>query len=321
MRLAAVTRVRNECDIIEAFVRHNASFLDRLYIVDNQSTDTTPIILQKLRQEGFPLILSEDRDLSFHQAAKTTEQIRQALKDDHHWDIVFPLDGDEFLRVPDRSSLETQLETLFEGGIHTGYLHLDHYSPTPVDDSRNLDAIRRITHRAHVDFPPIGGKVVVPGSAVRDRAFRLSEGNHGIAVDGAPMPRRLLDPVRLAHFPIRSSEQFKARVAVGYLAWISRSDYDLGWIGHLRQFYEKLEENSQLTAADLAQAAFRYAVDYIDPSFPDTVGKLLKDPLPPAYNALRYADLIRVDSLARILGMAARIAEELRLAKRGNKLP
>jgi hypothetical protein len=42
MRLAAVTMVRSECDIIEAFVRHNAAFFDRLYILDHRSTDTTP---------------------------------------------------------------------------------------------------------------------------------------------------------------------------------------------------------------------------------------------------------------------------------------
>jgi len=65
MRLAAVTTVRNECDIIESFVRHNAAFLDCFYILDHRSTDATPVILRKLTDEGLPVLLSrEDRGIS-----------------------------------------------------------------------------------------------------------------------------------------------------------------------------------------------------------------------------------------------------------------
>ena len=48
MRLAGVTMVRNECDIVEAFLRHNEAVLDRLYILDNESSDGTLEILQRL---------------------------------------------------------------------------------------------------------------------------------------------------------------------------------------------------------------------------------------------------------------------------------
>ena len=41
MRLAGITIARNECDIVEAFVRHNEAVLDRLYILDNDSSDGT----------------------------------------------------------------------------------------------------------------------------------------------------------------------------------------------------------------------------------------------------------------------------------------
>ena len=62
MHLAAVSIVRSECDIIEPFVRHNATFFDRLYILDHRSTDTTPDILRRLADDGLPLVLrSEER--------------------------------------------------------------------------------------------------------------------------------------------------------------------------------------------------------------------------------------------------------------------
>ena len=82
MRLAGVTIVRDECDIVEAFVRHNAAILDRLYVVDNRSSDATPEILRRLAAEGLPLSLGRDEDLPYYQGLKTTALVRTALADE-----------------------------------------------------------------------------------------------------------------------------------------------------------------------------------------------------------------------------------------------
>src|SRR6476660_1259053 len=116
MRLAAVTMVRSECDIIESFVRHDAAFFDRLYILDHRSTDTTPDILRKLADEGLPLALSRESYGIFYQGPSMTHLIRGAF-DDHPWDFISPLDSDEFLRVPDRAGLEAVLADLDPGSI------------------------------------------------------------------------------------------------------------------------------------------------------------------------------------------------------------
>src|SRR5262245_40073522 len=108
MKLAAVTTVRNECDIIESFVRHNAAFFDRLYVVDHRSTDSTPEILGKLTDEGLPLVVSRDEDAIFYQSSKMNRLIKQAVWE-QPWDFIIPLDCDEFLRAPDRFALEGAL--------------------------------------------------------------------------------------------------------------------------------------------------------------------------------------------------------------------
>lgn len=41
MKLAAVSVVRNECDIIELFFRINSRVVDRFFVVDHGSTDRT----------------------------------------------------------------------------------------------------------------------------------------------------------------------------------------------------------------------------------------------------------------------------------------
>ena len=46
MRLLAAAHVRNEADIVEAFVRHNLALLDGIAIVDHMSVDETPDILR-----------------------------------------------------------------------------------------------------------------------------------------------------------------------------------------------------------------------------------------------------------------------------------
>ena len=58
MKIASISMVKNEADIIESFVRHTLRFVDVMYIIDHLSTDNTWIILNNLQAEGLPLILS-----------------------------------------------------------------------------------------------------------------------------------------------------------------------------------------------------------------------------------------------------------------------
>src|SRR5262245_7797715 len=178
MKLAAVTTVRNECDIIESFVRHNVAFVDRLYILDHRSTDTTPKILRELADEGLPLDLSRDDEAVFYQGPKMTRLIKGTLED-RHWDFVLPLDGDEFINLPSRAALEAALSDLDEATI--GLSDLVNYIPTANDDASEKDVLRRIVHRTKT-IPNISckiGKVSIPGAVINQPGFSLNEGHHG----------------------------------------------------------------------------------------------------------------------------------------------
>ena len=54
MKIWGVSMVRNEEDIVEAFVRHNLTILDGMLVVDHNSTDRTPAILTALCAERLP---------------------------------------------------------------------------------------------------------------------------------------------------------------------------------------------------------------------------------------------------------------------------
>jgi hypothetical protein len=302
MRLAAVTTVRNECDIIESFVRHNAAFLDCLYILDHRSTDATPVILRKLADEGLPVLLSrEDRGI-FYQSAIMTRLIRHAF-DDYPWDFIIPLDSDEFLRVPDRATLEAALAGL--DGTSLGLSNVVTYVPTESDDFKEIDVLRRIVHRAKT-VPDVGckiGKVIIPGELVRHAGFSLNEGHHGVSIDGRSVPERWLDVLSLAHFPVRSAEQFVLRTALCRLAWSSRSDYNPAWGWQYEKFIELLKSKPVPSAADLAEAALLYVDIYGQPDQTLHRKVLARDPVTPTYDRLRFTNLVDVAFLPPMLDM------------------
>ena len=317
MRLAAVTTVRNECDIIESFVRHNAAFLDCFYILDHRSTDATPVILRKLADEGFPVLLSrEDRGI-FYQSATMTRLIRHAL-DDYPWDFIIPLDADEFLRVSDRATLEAALAG--SDGTSLGLSNVVTYVPTENDHLNEIDVLRRIVHRA-TTVPDIGckiGKVIIPGGLVRHAGFALNEGHHGVSIDGRPVPERWLDALSLAHFPVRSVDQFVLRTALCRLAWSSRSDYNPAWGWQYEKFIELLKTKPVLSAPDLTEAALLYVDIYGQPDQTPHRKMLVRDPVTPTYDRLQFTNPVDIAFLPPMLDMMDALVDELRVARVGS---
>ena len=105
MRSVAITCVKNEIDIVEAFVRHTLALVDHLVVLDNGSHDGTLDVLQALAKEGLPLEIVEDDSPGQYQPQRMTRLMHEYAVARHAADWVFPLDGDEFLAVGDRSAL------------------------------------------------------------------------------------------------------------------------------------------------------------------------------------------------------------------------
>ena len=91
--------VRNEADVIEAFVRYHAEIVDELVVVDHRSVDGTDETLRALVAEGLPLrVRAEDSPVQ-RQNVVMTGLMREAAVDGGA-DWVLPLDADEFLVAP-----------------------------------------------------------------------------------------------------------------------------------------------------------------------------------------------------------------------------
>jgi hypothetical protein len=310
MRLASVAIVRNECDIIEAFVRHNASVLDRLYIVDNASSDATAEILRRLAASGLPVTLAHDDGLAYYQGSKTTALIRGAFEDEP-WDCLFPLDGDEFLVAPDRAALEDEIAALAPG--ETGLLIPDQYVPLSSDEAGEQDPVRRIVHRtAGLPAQPLfHGKAILPQALARSPDVAISEGNHHIVTGNRRAPERWLAAARVAHFPVRSAEQFLSKVVTTRLAWLARGDYRASLGSHIAIFYDQLRDRPEIIADRLLDAAFVYFDSYLGPGRRDYQRQLIRDPVERGGGELQYLDLARISALPRILDFAEQMAKRL----------
>jgi hypothetical protein len=216
MMLVAVTRIRNDDDIVEAFVRHHAASIDRHLFLDNGSTDRTLDILHALRREGLPIAVFGNSATSFAETSQNTLLLRHAVGIGATW--VLHLDCDEFI---DTRRLGGQLRE-FLGGLPEAapcaQAVMLNYHPTTEDDQAELVVPSRQTWRDAES----GGvhKVFVRAQAVA-RGAMVGPGNHDALLDSSPLPAIRDARLVLAHYYMRSGWQILAKAVIGRLKVLS----------------------------------------------------------------------------------------------------
>ncbi|MFG1479071.1 glycosyltransferase family 2 protein [Xanthobacter sp. V4C-4] len=207
MKLAAISMVRDEADIIEVWARHTLFFLDRLFIIDDGSSDATASILRMLAAEGLPVeLVPHHSSTSDYQGACTTQLMAHALRA-APWDFVFLLDADECPAVSSRAALELDLSCVPAAAV-AGLAKLE-YHLSPLDHPDDPNPLTRMQHHFPVEDAVF--KVALPGPVARHPRIRVADGNHSASIADTRLPAHLLRVTRLAHFPARSREQLVAK--------------------------------------------------------------------------------------------------------------
>ena len=209
MRLIAITRVLNEADIIEAFARHTAHFVDHHVFLDNGSHDGTVEILQALRDGVGGIDLLQVHTVSFCEHLHNTMLYRIAASAGADW--VCCLDADEFLRPPPNGSLRAALATV-PPELEAVTLPLVNYYTTPQDDPAERLVPARLRHRIRTphDVPKMFIRGALPDAQVLD-------GNHSAIVEGRAVRMAPLPGISLAHFHTRAGVQMLAKAVIGRL--------------------------------------------------------------------------------------------------------
>lgn len=313
MRLIGVAIVRNEADIIEAFVRTNLVMLDAIHVMVHRATDGTREILHALHREGLPLRLTDLDEEAFRQDHFANAGVRTAFRDERA-DFVFPLDADEFVRAADRAALEAALDALPARTV--GAMPWINYVPT-ARDRPSPHPLLRIEHR--IRMSPVaqletGYCKVAVGRWFEDMPrARLKEGGHGVHDGSAPLPAAHCHGVTLCHYPVRSGEHLAHKAVLGWLALLMRGEEVEGsTIGtHWRGIYRRLRETGNVSDADFRD----FVAAYLPPE--SRGNEPIRDPLPHRVETLRYADLARRQSLLQALMERAETLARLAAARPG----
>lgn len=241
MQIAVISMVRNEADIIESFVRHAASFADKLYIVDHASTDGTYEILQQLAAEGLPLSVQQFSESEQAQAEVMTDLMEQAFA--AGGDFVLPLDADEFLLPDGGQDMAWCREALLSVCRPADIYQLPWVTYQTAEEYHGQQFILSMESQRE-SRPEELGKLLLGREAWERTGFRLSQGNHHAllpATDGLqrlkPLP---LTGVYLAHFPWRSSDQAASKAAVGWLANVAKYSRQTNLANHWRKGFYRL---------------------------------------------------------------------------------
>ncbi len=208
MRLIAVTRVLNEADIVEAFARHTAHFVDHHVFLDNGSHDGTVEILRALRDTVGGIDLLQVHTVTFCEHLHNTILYRIAASAAADW--VCCLDTDEFLRLPEGRLPDALAGVPVE--LEAVTLPLVNYYTTPRDDPAERLVTARIRHR--IRTPHGVSKMFIRG---RLPEAQILDGNHAAIVEGREVRMAPLPGASLAHFPNRAGVQILAKAIVGRL--------------------------------------------------------------------------------------------------------
>ncbi len=249
MNIRTICWARNECDILEAFVRHHAQFSD-VIVVLHRCRDNSAEILQSLKNEGVPVTYSTDERLAHEQSDVLTNLMQHAFRDGADW--VLPLDADEFLIGDIQSALQnTGEDAQVLRAAWKGYV------PVPENNQSEKNILRRITHRRAHEHPQ-WYKMLIP-LAVSGKIERLCCGNHQVLERTGREIVATDSPLTIAHFPVRSPKQMARKIFGGWLAYCATADQTAGGCFQWKAAYERLKSGAELTASELKTCALEYA--------------------------------------------------------------
>jgi hypothetical protein len=211
MRIVAITRVLDEADVIEAFVRHTAAYVQHHVFLDNGSVDGTIEILRALKQEGIPLSVWQTRCVSFNEANHLTFLFRQAVaREGPDWVAV--IDCDEF--IDDRrteAGLADMLNRL-DRDISAVEMPMVEYIATAGDAAAEPIVPIRIRRRRE---PNAACKIITRADPSRIDT-EILVGGHSVRLGRRGGRVLAQDALRLAHYAERSPFQYLVKFIRGW---------------------------------------------------------------------------------------------------------
>ncbi len=256
MKIVSISWVRNECDILESFVRHHCALVDRMIIINHRSEDNSGDILKSLQDEDLSIDVREDRSLLHRQSEALTEILHELMTGENPPDWILPIDADECLVLEKGTDLHSVLQEYDRNVVHL--LPWRTYVPLPEDDG-SLPPYRRIRHRRRIEDPQ-WYKILIPSELATDQRCGIGFGNHGLLQRGtSESPIYPAQNLHLAHFPVRSAFQIMNKTIAGWLSYSADPTRVKGGCYQWKVMYDALKNHQELSVLDLKRMALEYA--------------------------------------------------------------
>ena len=252
-RLIGLTMVKNEQDIIEPMIRHNAALLDVLILLDNGSVDETRIIAMSLARELGNVVVTESAAFGYTQGERLT-RLLHAAQSSYFADFVLFLDADEFIGATSRKDLQIELGKIPPNGF--GGMTWHNFVLT--DGATIVDPPHGLTQRPAETRPTWKAVLRLDGAFQPDLV--VSRGSHAITQAGKLLPRVLLPNLPLWHFPIRGRAQITAKALVGWLACLAANPraFESAESNHWQAMFRHIVDRSGVDATDLRSMSIHY---------------------------------------------------------------
>jgi len=253
-KIAAISMVKDEADIIELFIKINNKHIDHFYIVDHSSTDKTLEILVAMQNAGYPITVMTYGEIQYNQVLVTNSLLKIATKS-NEYEFIIPLDADEFLYNPNPIDLISILRTEIGEG-NCGLMKWVNYAPLSdsyfTSESPLFDLFRKRNSE-----PTQFYKVIIPNELAKIGSITM--GNHQFLINGNNTSYSVVTPF-LQHCPVRSSEQIIAKSIIGSHRFSLKPDRKPGEGFHWDNISELIrKENYTLDDECLKKIALQYA--------------------------------------------------------------
>jgi len=254
-KVAVISVVKDECDIIELFVKINSRMVDHLYVVDHNSRDKTLEILMCLKDGGYPLTMFRNDAADFRQSLILSSLLREVARSGAY-DFIVPLDADEFIYC-EQGRLADAIEASIPKAT-CGQMAWASYVPSAGDYYGSAAPLYDVFRRRSAEHKPVH-KVVIPKEFAL--TCLIAEGNHYVTIDGQRPPMVTVSPV-LQHLPVRSLDQLLAKVLINSQRLLIKEGRGKRESQHWVDMAEKIRRAGyRLSHAEMVEIAWRYGIE------------------------------------------------------------
>ena len=273
-KLIMTLLVKNEEELLPLNLEfHRSMGVDGFIITDNNSTDSTPQIIEEYKQRGWVLEVIEEHATDYNQKLWVDRMIRLA-KEKYHADWVINADADEFWYTPKRN-IKTEISTNHANVLRCNVRNVypEQNRPwtqwdktvraVPADADFDLSPYSIFTHQTHKVMHRTAGYL------------QISMGNHKVKM----LPRRIAaSSIIVYHYNIRDKAHFLTKMINGGKQLEQRKSKHGG--RHWRYFYDlykqgRLEEEyARVVGANIQADLTRKGYIVQDNPLPDCFKKL-----------------------------------------------